>query len=868
MKIFLSYPSGQKDAAETICYALQAEGHEVFFDKEDLPPGESFDVRIRDALEASDLFIFVITPESVEQGRYTLSEQKIASRKWPNPTGRVLPVMLEPTPIENIPAYLKAVTILTPEGNASAEILLEVAQLAGTTEPARRVKIQEVEAELPALSYRPLEIRFGAGTAGAYPVGIASSPAGTRPAQPCALDPDNLERLLWASAQPVRGSVRRGGAELAEEAVTLLPSPQDAQRTGQEIHEILFGSHIQDCINASLRTVDPQHGDGLRFLINTTDAPDLARVPWEFVFSPREDDFLFSDRMKPVVRWLDVDAPLPTLAVQPPLRLLTAVASPTSRPELRVGEELEHLDEALQDLTDDGLIQVRRLDHTTLERLDDALLTFRPHLLHFIGHGDFVDDDGVIVLEAAAPEGAADPITGRRLGVLLRNHLASLRFVFLNSCLGAASSRRDPFGGVAQSLIRRGLPAVVAMQFPIPDNVAVSLARHFYRYLAAGLPVDAALTSARAFLFASGHGVEWGAPALHMRTADGRLFDFEEEKPPSGQAPPSVPGPLPEPAAPPEAEEPAVAYEPPRSVSAPAAAPRRRWLWVVLGVLVLLAAVFFAVPAYKEGSPPDPGDTTAIPPVPDRPIVVDEAPILGVLYGQAADALDRGDYTEALRLIDAIKREDPDGVVVLTPEFRVELLDGLARAARARLAEGELEDADRFVREMLRTDPNNASALALAAEIEELIGDDVLPVPVEVPVEPEPVVEPAPVRGHRVVVGDTLWDISAATYGDPTRWPEVYEANRDQIADPDLIFPDQQLTLPPLRAPTQGVTPAAGAYRVQKGDTLWDIAAEAYGDPLLWPRIHELNRERIADPDLIFPGQQFSLPQNLYDQGS
>ena len=87
--------------------------------------------------------------------------------------------------------------------------------------------------------------------------------------------------------------------------------------------------------------------------------------------------------------------------------------------------------------------------------------------------------------------------------------------------MGATSSSRDPFGGVAQSLIRRGIPAVIAMQFPIPDKAAVALSRHFYRYLAAGQPVDAALTSARAFLYAHGYAVEWGAPALHMRTPDG-----------------------------------------------------------------------------------------------------------------------------------------------------------------------------------------------------------------------------------------------------------------------------------------------------------------------------------------------------------
>ena len=249
-------------------------------------------------------------------------------------------------------------------------------------------------------------------------------------------------------------------------------------------------------------------------------------MPWEFLYSPAKDDFLFSDRMKPVVRWLDVDEPPPTLAVKPPLRLLIAIAAPADRPGLKVGEEIARLDHALDELTSSGRIETVRLDHATLESLDSALLQTRPHILHFIGHGDFVGDDGMLVLESDTVPGTADTIAGRQFAVLLRNHLTSLRLVFLNSCMGATSSRRDPFGGVAQSLIRRGIPAVIAMQFPIPDKAAVALARHFYRYLAAGQPVDAALTSARAFLYARGFAVEWGAPALHMRTPDGRLFDL------------------------------------------------------------------------------------------------------------------------------------------------------------------------------------------------------------------------------------------------------------------------------------------------------------------------------------------------------
>jgi nucleoid-associated protein YgaU len=50
------------------------------------------------------------------------------------------------------------------------------------------------------------------------------------------------------------------------------------------------------------------------------------------------------------------------------------------------------------------------------------------------------------------------------------------------------------------------------------------------------------------------------------------------------------------------------------------------------------------------------------------------------------------------------------------------------------------------------------------------------------------------------------------------------------------------------------------AITVQKGNTLWAIARERYGDGLLYVKVFEANRDAIRDPDLIYPGQVFNLP--------
>ena len=124
--VFISYSSEQGEAATRIELSLKGDGHSVFRDRSSLPPGESFDARIRTAIEESDLFIFLISRESIAQGRYTLTELKFAEQKWGHPAGHVLPVFADATPKDAVPAFLRAVTMLRPRGNLVAEVAAEV----------------------------------------------------------------------------------------------------------------------------------------------------------------------------------------------------------------------------------------------------------------------------------------------------------------------------------------------------------------------------------------------------------------------------------------------------------------------------------------------------------------------------------------------------------------------------------------------------------------------------------------------------------------------------------------------------------------------------------------------------------------------
>ena len=61
-------------------------------------------------------------------------------------------------------------------------------------------------------------------------------------------------------------------------------------------------------------------------------------------------------------------------------------------------------------------------------------------------------------------------------------------------------------------------------------------------------------------------------------------------------------------------------------------------------------------------------------------------------------------------------------------------------------------------------------------------------------------------------------------------------------------------------APAPEPVTAVTLVTVQPGFTLWAIARRNYGDGLLYVRVYEANKDQIKDPDLIYPGQVFTVP--------
>ncbi|MEZ4767925.1 MAG: CHAT domain-containing protein [Caldilineales bacterium] len=365
---------------------------------------------------------------------------------------------------------------------------------------------------MDTLRLRDFDLEIGPGDGASYPVAVLNSPSGQARATmafPFA-GPDALDAELAAIEAAVLGT----GGKAATEQV---------QNFGARLFHALFTDEIRTVYDRSQQATAAA-GEGLRIRLRIN-APDLATVPWEFLFDPRPAEFVALSRHTPIVRYLELPLAEPDLTVSPPLRILGMVANPVGVPELNIEGEKRRIEKALEPLGDK--VELVWLPGQTVQHLQTALQSGPWHVFHFIGHAAVDSSEGVLLLadEKANP----DPLTATQLGRLLSDH-RTLRLAVLNACQGAKGNEQSLFSSLAASLVRRGLPAVLAMQYDISDGAAVEFTGSFYGALAANLPIDAASSEGRKAI-ASLDTAEWGTPLLIMRAPDGVIWDVRE--PPS-----------------------------------------------------------------------------------------------------------------------------------------------------------------------------------------------------------------------------------------------------------------------------------------------------------------------------------------------
>jgi hypothetical protein len=359
----------------------------------------------------------------------------------------------------------------------------------------------------------------------AYAARVLNSPAGQASA-----------KFHFPFSEPeIENYVRHLGLRRSGERNLSTTDPIEARRElteamsfGGRLWNSVFDQEVLACLRTSLERAHEEQA-GLRIRLRLANAPDLADLPWEYLYDSTNNQFLALSTDTPIIRYLDRPGVIRSFPAKSPLRILVMISSPKDHP-LDVEQEYCKLREALVEPIVNGLVFVDRLELATLNCLQERLRESKYNVFHFIGHGGFdpATEGGVLFLESE--DGHACKVDSQFLGEILHDH-RSLRLVFLNCCEGGRSGWRNPFAGTAQGLIQKGIPAVLAMQFKISDKAAITLAREFYSSLAAGYPIDYSLGEARKSILRNVDQLEWATPVLFMQPLDGKLFEIGQTSP-------------------------------------------------------------------------------------------------------------------------------------------------------------------------------------------------------------------------------------------------------------------------------------------------------------------------------------------------
>ncbi len=295
----------------------------------------------------------------------------------------------------------------------------------------------------------------------------------------------------------------------------------------------------------------------------------LTDYPWELLYN--EYGFLAHQGVA-FSRYIDYRSPRPHL---PPVDRLNVLLISSGAGDERMGlnplpsVERDAIASLLQNAQEQGIIQLEILEPPTWKafrrRLGKRQTGTVPHVLHFDGHGFFGkrcnqagcrkaykqnvtqcecgaplgEPQGYLVFEQ--PDGTADYISARELGELLGNlerreqpnSEQGIALVVLSGCrTGMSRLSESVFNGVAQNLIGRGIPAVVAMQYSISVRAASAFAEDFYYSLGQKDSLVSALRQGQRAIGIEGN--EWYRPVLYLRWEDnegGQLFKFPPAQP-------------------------------------------------------------------------------------------------------------------------------------------------------------------------------------------------------------------------------------------------------------------------------------------------------------------------------------------------
>jgi small GTP-binding protein len=252
----------------------------------------------------------------------------------------------------------------------------------------------------------------------------------------------------------------------------------------------------------------------------------ITSLPLELIYRTEGGYFLGANPGTVLSRYLNL--PLPPQRArnrEGTLHLLAIIADPTDQVRLPPEEWEATICQALENPLVSGQITLQTVKRATRKEIRNALLTQKPDIIQFVGHGIYQNGKGHLALvdEDTNKTWLVDDESFANLYMGYDDHLG---LISLATCESAKSDDPQSFLGIAPRLVQRGIPAVIAMQYPVLIRTAKIFLEDFYTSVAARKPLDWAVQSARnAISLDAGLGNrEFATPVLYMRAKDGRVF--------------------------------------------------------------------------------------------------------------------------------------------------------------------------------------------------------------------------------------------------------------------------------------------------------------------------------------------------------
>jgi tetratricopeptide (TPR) repeat protein len=301
-------------------------------------------------------------------------------------------------------------------------------------------------------------------------------------------------------------------------------SAQSLRNFGTNLYRMLFSLNVHTHFNQTEAAARVK-GQGLRIRL-TVEAGALSEIPWEFLFRQEGSYFLAADENMVLSHYVRIPQQLAPIAPDAgSLRMLLIVANPSDQVPLNPDDWDARVRKKLKEPIAQNKIAIETVKHATRQNIATAVMTHKPNIVQFVGHGVYDGNMGFLLL-VNENTGKSWRVSDDTFRNMFRSVRTQLGLVSLVSCETAQGTPLRGFLGVAPKLVEMGVPAVVAMRYPISIAAAEVFLEEFYRAIADLRPVDWATQWARnqigiAFGF---DNREFATPVLFMRAKDGRIF--------------------------------------------------------------------------------------------------------------------------------------------------------------------------------------------------------------------------------------------------------------------------------------------------------------------------------------------------------